>query len=214
MILAVLPEDRGRFAAQLHEMHQLRYRVFHERLGWEVTTVGDGEYDRFDTIKPIYLLHLSREGRVDGCARLLPTTGPTMLRDVFPVLLGDHPMPSDPLIWESSRFAADATGDAKEQMRMVGQITIELFAGLCELGLAMGWDQVVTVTDLRLEKVGARAGLTFERYAEPLQIGKTKAVAGFGRVTQETLEAVRAFGNLEGPVLRFSSEPHQARIAA
>jgi acyl homoserine lactone synthase len=214
MILAVLPEDRARFAAELHEMHQLRYRVFHERLGWEVTTVGDGEYDRFDTLKPIYLLRLSKEGRVDGCARLLPSTGPTMLRDVFPLLLGDNQMPNDPAVWESSRFAADAAGDAREQMRMVSQITIELFAGLCEVGLALGWSQVVTVTDLRLEKVGARAGLRFERYAEPLQIGKTQAVAGYGRVNQETLEAVRAFGGLDGPVLRFSSEPHQARIAA
>ena len=214
MILAVLPEDRARFAAELHEMHQLLCRVFHERLGWEVTTVGDGEYDRFDTLKPIYLLRLSNEGRVTGCARLLPTTGPTMLRDVFPVLLGEHPMPASPKIWESSRFAADAQGNGREQMRAVSQTTIELFAGLCELGLTMGWDEVVTVTDLRLEKVGARAGLHFERYAEPRQIGKTQAVAGFGRVDRETLEAVRAFGGLEGPVLRFSSEPHQARIAA
>ena len=214
MILAVLPEDRARFAAELYQMHQLRYRVFHERLGWEVTTAGDSEFDRFDTLKPIYLLRLAADGHVNGCARLLPSTGPTMLRDVFPVLLGDTQMPSDPLIWESSRFAADATGDAKEQMRMVGQITIELFAGLCELGLAMGWSQVVTVTDLRLEKLGARAGLRFERYAEPRQIGKTQAVAGFGRVDQETLDAVRAFGGLTGPVLRFSSDPALARIAA
>jgi acyl homoserine lactone synthase len=138
-----------------------------------------------------------------------------MLRDVFPVLLGDHPMPADGRIWESSRFAADCdSGDSKEQMRMVGQITLELFAGLCELGLAMGWDQVVTVTDLRLEKLGARAGLTFERYADARQIGKTKAVAGFGPVNRETLEAVRSFGGLSGPILRFSSEPHHDRIAA
>ena len=214
MILAVLPEDRSRFAAELHQMHQLRYRVFHERLGWEVTTVGDSEFDRFDALKPIYLLHIDGDGRVGGCARLLPSTGPTMLRDVFPVLLGGQPMPSDARIWESSRFAADAPGDAKEQMRMVGKITIELFAGLVEIGLAMGWSQVVTVTDLRLEKLGARAGLRFERYAEARQIGKTQAVAGFGRVNRETLEAVRAFGGLEGPVLRFSSAHKPASIAA
>lgn len=214
MILAILPEDRSRFAALLHQMHQLRYRVFHERLGWEVTAVGDGEYDAFDARKPIYLLHLSDEGRVDGCARLLPTTGPTMLRDVFPILLGGCPMPDDPLIWESSRFAAEAPGDAREQMRMVGRITVELFAGLVELGLAMGWRQIVTVTDLRLEKIGARAGLVFERFAAPRQIGKTQAVAGFGRVKHETLEAVRAFGGLKGPVLRLSGDVKPRRIAA
>ena len=214
MILAVLPEDRSRFANELHQMHQLRYRVFHERLGWEVTTVADLEFDRFDTLKPVYLLQVDEHGRVGGCARLLPSTGPTMLRDVFPVLLGEHPMPNDPRIWESSRFAADAPGDSREQMRMVGKITIELFAGLCEIGLAMGWTQVATVTDLRLEKLGARAGLSFERYADPRQIGKTQAVAGFGPVTAATLEAIRAFGGLDGPVLRFSSATRPASIAA
>jgi acyl homoserine lactone synthase len=214
MILAVLPEDRARYAAELYQMHQLRYRVFHERLGWEVTTAGDSEFDRFDTLKPIYLLHLDADGQVTGCARLLPSTGPTMVRDVFPVLLGGAKVPSDPLVWEASRFAADATGDAREQMRMVGQITIKLFAGLCELGLAMGWRRIVAVTDLRLEKVGARAGLHFERYAAPRQIGKTRAVAGFGEVNQATLDAVRAFGGLTQPVLRFSSDPAPARIAA
>jgi acyl homoserine lactone synthase len=214
MILAVLPEDRSRFARELYQMHQLRYRVFHERLGWEVTTSGDAEFDGFDSLKPIYLLHLSTDGRVTGCARLLPSTGPTMLRDVFPVLLGGQPMPSDPLIWESSRFAAEAAGEAREQMKMVGQITAKLFAGLVEIGLAMGWSQVVTVTDLRLEKIGARAGLGFERYAAPRELGKTQAVAGFGRVNRETLEAVRAFAGLSGPVLRFSSDCRPGQLAA
>lgn len=214
MILAILPQHRSRFAAELQQMHQLRYRVFHERLGWEVTTLGDWEIDRFDACKPIYLLHLDAAGRVGGCARLLPTTGPTMLRDVFPVLLGERTMPEDARVWESSRFAADAAGDAREQIAAVGKITLELFAGLVELGLAMGWTEVVTVTDLRLEKIGAKAGLRFERYAETRQIGKTRAVAGFGRVDRATLDAVRAFGGLDGPVLRFSSDAGRGLIAA
>lgn len=214
MILAILPQDRSRFTAELQQMHQLRYRVFHQRLGWEVTTMGDWEVDRFDACKPIYLLHLDREGRVGGCARLLPTTGPTMLGDVFPVLLGGREMPQCSRIWESSRFAAEASGDVKEQRSAIGKITVELFAGLAELGLAMGWSEIVTVTDLRLEKIGAKAGLRFERYAEPRQIGKTHAVAGFGRVDRDTLEAVCAFGGLTDAVLQVSSDSRHAPIAA
>ncbi len=213
MILAVLPQDRSRFADELLQMHQLRYRVLHERLGWEVTITGDCEFDRFDTCAPIYLLHL-QEGRVNGCARLLPTTGPTMLRDVFPLLLGESPMPSDRRVWESSRFCADAAGEGREQMRMVGEITLKLFAGAYELGLSMGWNSIVTVTDLRLEKIGVRAGLRFERFAEPRQIGKTSAVAGAGTVDAETLSRVRAFAGIDGPLLTFSSDPAPLRIAA
>jgi len=213
MIIAVLPQDRSRFAAELYQMHQLRYRVFHERLGWEVTTTGDCEFDRFDTCAPIYLLHV-QDGQVNGCARLLPTTGPTMLRDVFPVLLGESPMPADARTWESSRFCADAAGEGREQMKMVGEITLKLFAGAYELGLRMGWERIVTVTDLRLEKIGIRAGLRFERYAAPRQIGKTSAVAGYGSVDRETLDRILAFAGIEGPLLQFSSDPEPLRIAA
>jgi acyl homoserine lactone synthase len=195
-------------------MHELRYRVFHQRLGWEVTTAGNAEFDRFDSLRPIWLLHIGDEGRVDGGVRLLPSTGPTMIEQVFPVLLGGTAMPRDPLVWEASRFAADVGGEGRQQARMVGQITVELFAGLCELGLAMGWKQVIAVTDLRLEKIGVRAGLRFERFSEPRQIGKTKAVAGVGPVDRTVLRDVRRFGGLEGSVLRFSGDRDPIRIAA
>ena len=204
MILAVLPQHRARFATLLQEMHQLRYRVFEDRLGWEVTTSGGLEFDEYDSLAPIYLLHLTSEGQVGGCARLLPTTGPTMLSRTFPILLDGQPMPSDPRIWESSRFAVDLVGAGSDHRRNIAQATIELFAGLAEFGLRMGWRQIVTVTDLRLERLGARAGLAFERFGPPRQIGRTQAVAGRGQVSEDTLAAVRAYGGLDHPVLETS----------
>ncbi|WP_346015449.1 MULTISPECIES: acyl-homoserine-lactone synthase [unclassified Bradyrhizobium] len=33
------------------------------------------------------LLNRSGAGRIQGCVRLLPSTGPTMLGDIFPILL-------------------------------------------------------------------------------------------------------------------------------
>lgn len=214
MIIAILPEDRGRFAQELHEMHRLRYRVFHQRLGWEVTTVGDLELDEFDSCKPIYVLQIDARGLVNGCARLLPSTGPTMLGKTFPLLLGEASHPSDRQIWESSRFAVDLDGRAVERTQTVGQITLELFAGVMELGLRLGWTHIMTVTDLRLERLGARAGLNFERFAPPLQVGKTQAVAGIGRVSRDTLAALRAFGAPKTDVLRLSSDFEPVAFAA
>ena len=61
-------------------MHR-RYRVFKERLDWNVGTSVGFEIDAFDALKPNYLLLRGDVGRVDGCVRLFPSTGPTMLRD-------------------------------------------------------------------------------------------------------------------------------------
>jgi acyl homoserine lactone synthase len=44
------------------------------------------EIDDCDAPGPTYLIHRTDEGAVGGCASLLPTTGPYMLRKTFPVL--------------------------------------------------------------------------------------------------------------------------------
>ena len=67
-------------------MHRLRYRVFKERLGWDVSVVGDKEIDAFDGLGPTYLLVVTDSRKVVGSARLLPTNGPNMLADTFPEL--------------------------------------------------------------------------------------------------------------------------------
>src|SRR3546814_12704268 len=93
----------------------------------------------------------------DLCVRLLPTSGPTMLRDTFAPLLAGHPAPSDPAIWESSRFALDVGHEAGDPASGIASATYELFAGMIEFGLARGLADIVTVTDLRMERILRRA---------------------------------------------------------
>src|SRR5262245_33836074 len=108
MIMLIGPEAYAHFTTDLTEMHRLRYRVFAGRLGWTVTTQGDREMDTFDAQSPVYLLYRrGDELPIEGCVRLLPSTGPTMLRDVFPSLTEGHSIATTPAIWESSRFAID-----------------------------------------------------------------------------------------------------------
>src|SRR5690348_17348093 len=54
----------GEFIPQLTEMHRLRFRVFKERLNWDVTVSGDLEIDEYDALNPIYLLYCNSAGRV------------------------------------------------------------------------------------------------------------------------------------------------------
>src|SRR4051812_19964745 len=83
-----------------------RYRVFVEKLGWELDTAKGEERDQFDRPDTVHVLALDDDDAPIGCARLLPTTAPYLLSDVFPQLLNGLAMPRSPQIWELSRFAA------------------------------------------------------------------------------------------------------------
>ena len=71
----------------IDQMFRLRAKAFADRLNWDVKVIDGQERDRFDDCDPLYILSLNPAGRVAGSARLLQTTGPNMLADVFPQLL-------------------------------------------------------------------------------------------------------------------------------
>jgi acyl homoserine lactone synthase len=136
MMMQLVTHDLyGEFVDDLAEMHRLRYRVFKERLGWDVQVSGGMEIDEFDALRPAYLLQRGSDDGLQGCVRLLPSAGPNMLRDTFPVLLGGRPAPASPEIWESSRFALDAAPDSAKATGGLTRATYELFAGMIEFGL-------------------------------------------------------------------------------
>jgi N-acyl-L-homoserine lactone synthetase len=201
MIQLIIEPPYGEFTETLIGMHQLRYRVFKERLDWEVHTSGEMEVDSFDALHPAYLVQLATDGHVQGCVRLLPSVGPTMLRDTFPVLLSGHSAPSHCAIWESSRFALDVTTDAPKGRLGIARATYELFAGMIEFGLSRRLTDIVTVTDARMERILRRAGWPLRRLSNPCHLGKTLAVAGYLEISTEVLAKIRDAGGFAGPVL-------------
>ncbi|MER9331459.1 acyl-homoserine-lactone synthase [Mesorhizobium sp. M0488] len=200
MMQLIMPDCYAEFGDELEQMHRLRYRVFRDRLDWNVSFSGGYEIDPFDALRPHYLLLRAPDARIDGCVRLLPTTGPTMLRDSFFALLADRPAPEDPRVWESSRFALDLPPSAPKQAGIaIG--TYELFAGMVEFDLSRGLRSIVTVTDLRVERILRSAGWPLERLSDPQTIGNTRAVAGHLNVSSESLQALHRNGGFKGPVL-------------
>lgn len=201
-MMQLITSDRyGEFAEDLAEMYRLRYRVFKQRLDWDVQVSGDMEIDTFDALHPAYLLQRAGAGRVQGCVRLLPTNGPTMLRETFAPLLAGQPAPSDPAVWESSRFALDVGREAGDAAGGIARATYELFAGMIEFGLFRGLTEIVTVTDLRMERILRRAAWPLRRLGEPRALGGMRSVAGYIEVSPESLARVRRGGGLGRPVL-------------
>lgn len=201
MIQLISPDRYGEFIGALAAMHRLRFRIFKERLGWDVTVSGDMEIDDFDACRPVYLLQTSHEGQVQGCVRLLPTTGPTMLRETFPALLEEQAAPASDRIWESSRFGLDTSAGVSKSSRGLATATYELFAGMIEFGLERGLTDIVTVTDARMERILCRAKWPLRRLGRPRPIGSTTAVAGYLEVSLESLKRVREACGLASPVI-------------
>ncbi|OJF99501.1 acyl-homoserine-lactone synthase [Pararhizobium antarcticum] len=178
-------------AALLKSHHELRARVFSDRLGWDVDVSDGCESDDFDTLQPTYVLTVDNIGRVAGCARLLPALGPTMLVDVFPSLLPSGHLDAHAAMIESSRFCVDTTLGEGRGEGSVHEVTLTMFAGIIEWSIANGFREIVTVTDLRFERILARVGWPLARLGDPKKIGVTMAVAGTLPASSEIFQKLR-----------------------
>src|SRR5208283_327083 len=116
------------FPKEMDAVFQNRAETFHERLGWDVVVKDGRERDHFDDLNPLYLVSVDPvTERYWGSLRLLPTTGPNMLRDVFPQLLDEGDVVESATIWESSRICAAAVdGQPKRSKNGVNYVMSEL----------------------------------------------------------------------------------------
>jgi len=171
-------------------MHKLRYEVFVQRLGWEVKTEEGMERDQFDDIEQAtFMLAKSPEGCVDGCWRVLPTTGPYMLRDVFPELLHGQTPPMSADCWELSRLAV-ATTRTETGNASFGPVSLALMAELASFALKRGIKRYVAVTTPAVERLLTHQGLHIHRVGPPIRIGVSMALACVIELDSITFEAV------------------------
>ncbi len=157
-------------------MYRLRHDVFHDRLGWEVTTDNGMEHDEFDHADPVYVLAKGDEDEVLGCWRLLPTTGPNMLRDTFPQLLHGQPAPQQPDVWELSRFAVMVP---KHESSGFGfsDIPLKMMQWIVLFARHNGIKRYVTVTTVAVERLIRKQGINVSRLGTPIKIGRVMTVA-------------------------------------
>jgi len=147
-----------------------RHKVFVERLGWQLQTFDNTEQDQFDRFDTIYVISRDEQGNISGCARLLPTTQPYLLGDVFPQLLNGMPAPNSPDVWELSRFAA--VDFNAQPLSASGQfsspITIKLLQAAIAVAAAQGAKRVITVSPVGVERLLKHTGFHAHRAGPPM----------------------------------------------
>lgn len=159
----------------LDGLARYRHQVFVEKLGWNLVCQGglDGqELDQFDRPDTVYLIARSDAGHIVGTARLLPTSSPYLLADVFPELMSGVPLPRSDRVWELSRFAAvdfQAIG-ASPLQQFSSPVAIELLREVLRWAAAEGIERLISVSPLGVERLLRSAGFRAHRAAPPMVI--------------------------------------------
>ena len=208
MIIVIDALNRDRFEALLDEMFRLRARVFGDRLGWEIKVEDGREIDRFDALDPTYLVGLDDDGHVVSSARLMQTTGPHMLADVFSSILDGEPPLRSSRIWESSRFCVDTQRlKAKGGPKGISRGTCEILIGGNDYAVTAGVSDIVTVIDPIMDRVLKRsASAPYDYLGSSKSMGKVGAMAALVACSEERGRAMRAFSGIEGSVFLGEDE--------
>lgn len=161
-----------------------RYKVFVEQLGWNLGTSEGLELDQFDRLDTLYVIARNQQGDIIGCARLLPTTQPYLLEEVFPELLNGLSPPKSDEIWELSRFAAmDFSPIKAHPLRLVNSstnngkisstVTLNILATVMQTAKEQGAKRLLLVSYTGAERIVRRAGYHVHRAGAPkLENGK------------------------------------------
>jgi N-acyl-L-homoserine lactone synthetase len=212
-----MPGNNADSSRQLEGMFRLRHEVFKERLEWEVGSHAGKERDMFDELDPVYIV-CEHAGEVLGSWRLLQTTRPYMLKDVFPELLYGMPAPEAPDVWEISRFAVSKRVANNESLGTINTVTNLLLEQLFNFAARRDISRIVAVADVRFERILKRAGLLTQRFGPPMQIGVTRAISGYADVSDLNIRRMR-LGNrplqrLDMPAMHSTLPPTEVFRAA
>src|SRR6056297_2634174 len=198
MILVIDALNRHRFGSVLDDMYKLRARVFKDRMGWDVNVRNGREFDLFDDLDPAYLVALDDDYQVVGCNRMLQTTGPHMLSDVFQDILCGEPPLCSATIWENTRFCMD-TERLKNAPngRGASHTACELMAGIAEYAFESGISDVISVVDPAMDRSLKRCdNAPYGYLGKTVPMGKTKALAALSDITEDRIARIRGFAGI------------------
>jgi acyl homoserine lactone synthase len=175
MFVVIEQYNAHKYSHLIDEMFRLRARIFRDRLRWDVQVADGKERDKYDNEGPVYIIYTDSEAReVKGSLRLLPTTGPTLLTDVFADTLPDAVHLSAPTIWECTRFCLDEKILDKQQGLFASAV---LIAALGDVAIRAGIESIIGNFDATMLRLYRRIGCEVEilgstsRYGRPIYLG-------------------------------------------
>ena len=209
MLLIVSPDKREVFRQDLDDYFRLRKRIFIDQLGWDLKSIDDKEMDQFDHDQAHYLIYKDvKTAKVAGGVRLTPSTASNLSLDIFSCLIDSKKVftPSTS-IWESSRFVTESLKTTTSK-GIIGEAMFMLLIGMIEYGLHHNLQSFITLTEVRIERLGRMAQWHLQRLGKVEKIGNTYAVLGVLEVSRNVIGKVRESAGILGNV--FLEIPDEA----
>jgi acyl-homoserine lactone synthase len=183
MIKVITSDNMDDYPDLMEKVWRFRHVQFVERLGWkELSSHGGREIDRFDTEDAIHLI-AEKDQRVVGYSRLLRTSGPHLLSDVYPEIMQGRRWPRGRLIYEWTRCISDGdTGRSGET-----QVSHILITGVLEFCLTAGIQGMIVETHPKLVTWMLETGYEVETLQAPQMMNGVPIVPVYIAATHTAL---------------------------
>jgi acyl homoserine lactone synthase len=205
MIVVIEQYNAHEYPHLMDQMFQMRARVFHDRLRWNVRVVDGRERDKYDDESPVYVIYTDdRKREVKGSLRLLPTTGPTLLADIFSDTLPAGVHLSAPTIWECTRFCLDDRSLASGPGYQLLLDSTALIAGSFEVAMRAGIETIIGNFDSSMLRLYRQLGCEVEVLGSTLRYGGA-IYLGSHRLSGSIVNKLkRRLDNLRSTIVRSS----------
>lgn len=204
MIFVVDAENRRQFATDLVAMHWQRKTVFVDGAGWKLRVVADQEIDSYDYLQDTMYLIAKNEpsGPVLASTRLLRTTGPHLMRDLYSTSYRAA-LPSGPTVWEVSRYCtAPGIGGRSRRLGLLW----EIICGIMETALDQGVSQIIFAANRALLPLAMECGWNARAVGPTLSDGEDEVTAVVAEITSQGLQRVRSRHGVPESVVRLAPD--------
>jgi len=202
MIKVITAQNADDNADLMEAIWRFRHKQFVERLGWRELSSEDGrEHDRFDNDDAIHLAVTSQDAIV-GYTRLLRTSGPHLLRDVYPELMQGEIWPQAADIYEWTRCISD------EKAGRIGDVQAShlLITGVLEFCITAGIRGLIVETHPKLVTWMLETGYDVKTLATPQSINGVPVVAVYIEASRKALDRHHAMFGITGSVLDIDDD--------
>ena len=193
MFFSLVNESNKKSTSLIDSIFKLRKNVFSDKLKWDLPVHGDIEFDEYDKLNPIYVVWTDKTKTIlYGSVRLLPTSGPTLLHDVFGATHGHNPELKDPRIWEGTRLCLDVEKIAQHFPQLTPDKAFsKMLLALCECALDAGIQRLVSNFEPCLRRVYLRAGVELNFHGSADLYGKRPVCCASFEVSERILDKMR-----------------------
>src|SRR5215469_2950004 len=198
MIHVITSANRHLYQAELLAHFRLRHEIYVVERNWKDLARPDGlERDQFNNEDATYIL-ATDNGQVIGGSRLVPTTRPHLLSEVFPYLASVRGLPIGVDIYEWTRMFVIKS--RREGRTMGGQTRGMVICGVLEYCLENGITSLTALIEMFWLPLFHSMGWNLMPLGLPELINGEWSIAVKMAINEDTLVSTRRFHGIAGRV--------------